>query len=894
MTIGAAIYQMLIGPLELLFEVIYQLSYKAFGDAGLAIIPVSLAINTICLPLYLRADSIQRETREKEESMASWVDHIKKNFSGDERYMILQTYYRVENYKPIYTLRNSFSLILQIPFFMAAYHFLSHLDLLHGVAFGPIKDLGAPDGLLLIGGISVNILPVLMTAVNLISSSIYSKTSSLRDKVQLYGLAVIFLVLLYDSPSGLVFYWLLNNLYSLGKNVVLSITGNIKPLPIKDTKPAKESGSVSEKGSRRGIKIDGISLPKTLPAHNSGRFFLGCLFLAALIGALIPSSVVSSSPTEFIILKDYRSPLFHVLNSFLISFGTFVFWFGILYTLLKEKYKSIFELIIWILSGIAIVNYFFWGTDMGTLSPVLQYKSGLYFTSEALVINTEICVILAVILLLAGLKKSELTGKIYGILVVIVVGMTIRNSIIISSKIPEMEKAIKQADSTAPSLLLSKDKKNVVVLVLDKAVSGFVPYEFNERPQLRSQFEGFTWYPNTISFGNMTNIGSPGLYGGYEYTPEEMNKRSSEWLGDKQNEALKIMPVLFEESGYEVTVCDPPYAGYQNIPDLSIYDDYPDIRTFLTGKGVIRSMSDGYNESKKAIWKRNFFCYGIMKTAPVILQQWIYQGGSYFYSNATDLMQIDLGNGRVKSVGGQEEFMNAYAVLEALPRMTRVTDEGAGTFSMLHNLTPHEPVLLQKPDYTPEMKVDNTEYDKTHKIDYTIDGRTLELEGISQITHYHSNMAALIQVGNWLDYLREQDLYDNTRIIIVADHGAPVSCLSDMRFGDGFYEDAMYYNPLLMVKDFDQNSPFRADYKFMTNADTPVIAFDSLIDDPVNPFTGNPINNHAKEEGEVHILHTDHWQVDVNNGNTFLPGEWYAVRNQNIFDMSNWVSLGKY
>ncbi|MBQ7529148.1 membrane protein insertase YidC, partial [bacterium] len=222
MAILSSLYQMIIGPLEILFEVIYQLSYEMIGNAGFAIIPVSLAISFLCLPLYLRADAIQKENKKKEDSMAPYVDHIKKHFTGAERYMMLQTYYRLENYKPIHTLRNSFSLLLQIPFFIAAYHFLSNLELIQGVPFGPISDLGRPDGLLVIGGLSVNLLPILMTVVNIASSAIYSKKNSIQDNIQLYGLAIVFLVLLYQSPSGLVFYWLLNNVFSLLKNVFLS------------------------------------------------------------------------------------------------------------------------------------------------------------------------------------------------------------------------------------------------------------------------------------------------------------------------------------------------------------------------------------------------------------------------------------------------------------------------------------------------------------------------------------------------------------------------------------------------------------------------------------------------------------------------------------------------
>ena len=101
--------------------------------------------------------------------------NIKKTFSGDERMMILQAYYRQNNYKPTDALKGSVSLLLQIPFFMAAYNFLSSLADLQGTPLGPIKDLGAPDGLIVIGGFAINLLPILMTLVNGISRAIYLK-----------------------------------------------------------------------------------------------------------------------------------------------------------------------------------------------------------------------------------------------------------------------------------------------------------------------------------------------------------------------------------------------------------------------------------------------------------------------------------------------------------------------------------------------------------------------------------------------------------------------------------------------------------------------------------------------------------------------------------------------
>ena len=60
---------------------------------------------------------------------------------------------------------------------------------------------------------------LLMTLINIVSGIIYTKGHPLKSKIQVYGLALVFLVLLYHSPSGLVFYWLLNNVFSLVKNI---------------------------------------------------------------------------------------------------------------------------------------------------------------------------------------------------------------------------------------------------------------------------------------------------------------------------------------------------------------------------------------------------------------------------------------------------------------------------------------------------------------------------------------------------------------------------------------------------------------------------------------------------------------------------------------------------
>ena len=93
--------------------------------------------------------------------------------------------------------------------------------------------------------------------------------------------------------------------------------------------------------------------------------------------------------------------------------------------------------------------------------------------------------------------------------------------------------------------------------------------------------------------------------------------------------------------------------------------------------------------------------------------------------------------------------------------------------------------------------------------------------------------------------------------------------------------------PLLMVKDFNAHG-FSVSDEFMTNADVPTISFDGVIENPVNPFTGKPINNAEKTaHGQLVVTYHDGWNIHENNGNTFLPCTWAMVTN-NIRDRNDW------
>jgi len=62
-----------------------------------------------------------------------------------------------------------------------------------------------------------------MTLINIVAGAVYTKGFKLKDKLQIYGMALVFLVLLYKSPAGLVLYWTMNNVFSLVKNIFYKI-----------------------------------------------------------------------------------------------------------------------------------------------------------------------------------------------------------------------------------------------------------------------------------------------------------------------------------------------------------------------------------------------------------------------------------------------------------------------------------------------------------------------------------------------------------------------------------------------------------------------------------------------------------------------------------------------
>ncbi len=866
--VGTFFNDIIIYPIAAIVELMYVFFMKALGVEGLAIFGVSIAVSFLTLPLYHAAEHLQQKERALRKTMQPGVDRIRAVFKGDERYMMLSTLYRQNHYHPMYALRNSLNLLIQIPFFIAAYHFLSHLDALNGVSFLVMNDLGSPDGYLKIGGFSINVLPLLMTLINVVSGTIYSQGFPRRDKIQIYGIALIFLVLLYRSPSALVFYWTLNNIFSLGKNLFIKLRH-----PLRVLYALAAAGSVFAAGfiivqnpSITLVKIvfvillsaAVISIPFMLrffnflyrrilsvleetPKQTFHLFTSSCLLLWILHGILIPSNLIASSVQEFALIDPTGHPLRLIVDTALKFGGIFLFWPLILYRLAAKKLRIGGAVFLFLLSLSSLLNVFVFSSSYGVIDALLVFENPGLLKGSMLTSLLSFTIILGLFLAALFLIRRKRVANIVHILIILLAAEGVAAGFSIwniqeeykeYTNIQAVQEGSELTGIPDPVIHLSKEGKNVVILMLDRSISSYFPLIIEQFSELADQYAGFTYYPNTVSFGSGTLTGSPALMGGYEYTPRAINERVDEALVDKHNEAMLVLPRIFSDAGYSVLVTDPPLSNYAWVGDFTPFLSYPEIEVKhqlgLYSRAYIAEHQADFDtqQASAALLSERFPVFTLMMSASPFIREEIYDKGNYLSAQSVS--------------SNFDEFLASYAELYYLREMTSADGEG-DTYTFIDNETTHQPMFLSFPEVYP------TSYLKE------IYNPFAGVEGINDrdIGTYHVNAASLKRIALWLDRLRQEGVYDNTRIIIVADHGRDVyiPAFAEFEKNSRTYGD---YNPLLLFKDFGDTHELTTDRRFMTNADTPLLALENLPISPVNPFTGkNLVEETDKSEPTV-------------------------------------------
>ena len=192
------------------------------GYPGVAIIALAVSVKILLLPLTLVADRLQEQVNAAHARLQPGIDAIKAAYRGEERTRRTVALYREHGVHPLYALKSLAGFLIQLPVFVAVFDMLAEDFDLHRVSFLWIRDLSRPDMLFRLPfcipffGCDLNALPFLMSGVSL-ATVLRFRSSSLtgalarRQRRNLTVVTVLFFLLFYTFPAGMVLYWTSTN-----------------------------------------------------------------------------------------------------------------------------------------------------------------------------------------------------------------------------------------------------------------------------------------------------------------------------------------------------------------------------------------------------------------------------------------------------------------------------------------------------------------------------------------------------------------------------------------------------------------------------------------------------------------------------------------------------------
>jgi YidC/Oxa1 family membrane protein insertase len=297
MLIPANVIQDAFSPLIKLFETIMVFihAHLVGGSWGLAIVGLTVLIRAILVPVTFR----QLKSMQEMQRLAPQINVLKEKYKEDKQrqQQELMNFYKENKINP---LASCLPLVMQLPVFVSLFYML-RTDLkkhicgtqlhAHGyvtakqiekitcnqVAPHSAKFLFLPDITSKATGLALVVLIVLYVGSQLASTLIATATADPNQRRLMLLLPVVFVVILYRYPAGLLVYWITTNLWTIGQQYL--IRRHMGPAPPKPESPlgpatngkpsnplrAALAGAVGMGGSTAKEPAPAVSLPAPPP-----------------------------------------------------------------------------------------------------------------------------------------------------------------------------------------------------------------------------------------------------------------------------------------------------------------------------------------------------------------------------------------------------------------------------------------------------------------------------------------------------------------------------------------------------------------------------------------------------------------------------------------------------
>ncbi len=604
---------------------------------------------------------------------------------------------------------------------------------------------------------------------------------------------------------------------------------------------------------------------------------LAILNICFMICVFSPYAVYSSDVSQFDISQTYQT-LGALFGFFLLSSFGFIYFTSFFYK------TRLLKLGAWGVSVLALVCFSYTFIFTGNIFTGLPYAqldgllfrdggAGLYHMYAKYFDVLYFLFLCLLCLVFMYFRKMSLSLLMFLFVVLIISTLVSVGDIVSQTRkvtstqidIPKQDKsesvsAFEVPDYITPYLSFSKEK-NILVLFSDMIQADNFTQALKDMPELYDMFEGFTYYENALSSSNITFGSSPSISGGIYYHPLAINERKlKNNMSYEAANAIVGVANSFSKAHYEVSVGFTHYADRETL-EKSLNSD-----VFLVPGDEDKAWVDFYKthynipnleSSGNTMPIGDLFSIGLFRAMPYILRGRIYQSEGWIFGNSLLSNHYEYALINTARIPAFTEFSNLNAKKQ--------------TFKYLYNSAEHFPWLL---DINNDCKPINSHAEYRSKI--------MNQKDYLAYSNHICHMKAL---AKWFEWFKKNGIYDNTKIIIISDHGnggvgAPIIDLPRRELKNTHI--------LVLVKEFDAKGKLKVDRQtFVSNSDAMAFACDEI--GSVCPRIAPSVLKNPKKNRELVFTLVDGGTGRMSKSayDTLLS---YKVKD-NIFDLSNWQDI---
>ncbi len=611
-----------------------------------------------------------------------------------------------------------------------------------------------------------------------------------------------------------------------------------------------------------GLRGDGMErLGEAMGKSRFALLLLSTATLAGLVYLFVPVTTFLTSPGEIGIHLDY------LLTVNLRDAMVIVYLAAALYALLPSaRMKTALTLLAMGSLGLAMAYSYILPFGYPMMTGLMFEQVPVRPTSRMLRILVDLAMVVALGMAVRG-ALLRFGGR------RLLVGLLLANaSLIATTAVGASRERVGGAGGPAQAaqlphqpLRFSPTNPNALVIFLDRFMGSYVESILEQEPGLADRLSGFTWYPRTVAAGENSIAGVHPIMGGYDYTPVEMNARHQSLL-DLSVEAFSILPYNFSRRGYKVNVVNPGGLGFTMAGDCSFLS-MDGVTCSHIPPSVVKTRAEQMGFPLRKISESSYadllVLLASMRTAPYLLKEAIHLRGPW-----RPFLDHSAGT-----------TFRVWAELKAFPDLTS-PESAESNLNIVSNILPHEPYFLGD-DCRPRQ-----EFFEPPVVAAQRGGNA----SVFAAQHAIAARCALLMTADYLDHLKSIGVYENTKIVIVSDHGivGDVEDYSRRAVAGGTMANAyVRTRSVLLVKEIAASGPIRISEAFMPNAEVPRILCEE-IGGCVNPYLSDrPIA--ALGRDDPFFVSIVPWQFSLQRPDAFVIQAQLVLSGKDPFASAGWA-----